>query len=119
MTDVAALMEALRRGEPIYLTDRPADPGDYSLSDSHVTVRRAGPGRYHFGRRVVWNDGSCVAHDENETLDDDAAGERLALLAERHVVTETVRKRSAGAGREPFLRSRRHRDRTPGHRVSR
>lgn len=43
MTDVAALMEALRRGEPIYLTDRLADPGDYSLSDSHVTVRRSGP----------------------------------------------------------------------------
>jgi len=103
MTNVDALMEALRRGESIYLTDRPADPRDYSLSDSDVTVRRTGPGRYHFGREVVWNDGSCIAHYENETLDDDAASGRLAaLLADRHVVTETARKPPAGDGREPF-----------------
>jgi hypothetical protein len=101
MTDAAALMEALRRGEPIHLTDRPADPGDYSLCDSYVTAHRVGPGRYHFGREVVWNDGSCLAHHENETLDDDAAGERLAaLLAERHVVTQPVRKPAAGDGRK-------------------
>jgi len=78
----AEVVAALLDGQEIHLTDRPADPEVYRLSDSDVSARRVTPHRFEFRRRTVFLDGSTVVGSQVDVLDEDEARDRLVRLFE-------------------------------------
>jgi hypothetical protein len=76
------VVAALLRGQELRLTDRPADPEVYRLSESDVRARRMLPHGYEFRRRTVFLDGSTGVGSSVDLLDEDEARVRLARLFE-------------------------------------
>ena len=75
----ADLLEHLRQGEPIQLTNRP-EHAVFNFMDIDIAISPAAPGQYRFETHLIANDGSCAQGHVDETLDDDKAYERLAEL---------------------------------------
>jgi hypothetical protein len=76
----AEVVAALLDGQEIHLTDRPANPEVYRLSDSDVWARRVTPRRFEFRRRTVFLDGSAGVGSQADVLDEDEARDRLVRL---------------------------------------
>jgi hypothetical protein len=78
----ADVVAALLRGQEIHLTDRPADPDAYRLSESDVWARLVAPREYEFRHRTVFHDGSTGVGSRADILNEDEARVRLARLFE-------------------------------------
>jgi hypothetical protein len=87
------LVERLRRGHAVHLTNLPDDPtGYYGPFDSHVSCWPLPRGRYRCVNHLVTNDGSGLWSTTDDTLDDAAMRDRIAaLLKGLHTVTDEPR----------------------------